>query len=414
MIALRAAWVLPISRPPLEHGWVAVADGRVVATGAADEPLPPGVRRVDDLGHAAVLPGLINAHTHLELSWLRDRVPPAPSFTGWIRGLFAARGGAVERRDDPAVMAAAARAAREARASGTAVVGDISNSLASIDPIADAGLAGLVFHELLGFAVASDKPVADSRPARLTAPAHPDVRVTIAPHAPYSVSAELFRAIRADVDRSAVPITSVHLAESPEEVAMLADGSGPWPPMLRSIGVWREGWAPPGCGPVEYLDGLGVIDARTLIVHGVQLDGPALARLAEIGATLVTCPRSNAWVGVGAPPVERFFEAGLRVALGTDSLASVGDLNLFAELAALRAIAPAVPARRLLETATRSGAEALGFGDTHGTLDPGKRAAIIAVTLPPDVADVEEHLLAGITPDQVRWPNTATQTVEAR
>jgi len=406
MIALRAAWVLPISRPPLSRGWVAITDGRIVATGGADDAMPAGVRRVEDLGDAVVLPGLVNAHTHLELSWLRDRVPAAASFTSWIEGLFAARGRSFERVDDPVVIAATARAAREVRASGTAVVGDISNSLASLDALADAGLAGLVFHELLGFAAATGQPVIDARAVRQTTPALAHIRVTMAAHAPYSVSAELFRAIRAAVDQSEVPITSVHLGESSEEVAMLADGSGPWPALLRSIGAWREDWIPPGCGPLEYLDGLGVLDARTLVVHGVQLDDRALARLAVIGATLVTCPRSNEWVGVGAPPVGRFYAAGLRVALGTDSLASTSDLNLFAELAALRTLAPSVPARRLIETATRTGAEALGFGDTHGTLDPGKSDAIIAVTLPPAIADVEEYLLTGIAPTQIRWLHT--------
>ena len=138
-------------------------------------------------------------------------------------------------------------------------------------------------------------------------------------------------------------------------------------------------------------------------MHGVQLDEAALARLRASGATLVTCPRSNQWVGAGVPPVARFYASGVRVAVGTDSLASVDDLNLFAELAELRRLAPAVPARALLESATRSGAEALGFGGELGVLAPGARAALVAVDVRRGEADVEEYLVNGIPPSAVRW-----------
>ena len=152
---------------------------------------------------------------------------------------------------------------------------------------------------------------------------------------------------------------------------------------------------------VEYLDRLGVIDAKTLVVHGVQFDDQSLARLARLGATLVTCPRSNQWVGVGAPPLERFYRSGVAVAVGTDSLASVEDLNLFSELKAMRAIAPNVPANRLLASATLVGARGLGLGGELGSLTPGKRAEILAIELAGPVDDIEEYLVGGIEPSQV-------------
>jgi cytosine/adenosine deaminase-related metal-dependent hydrolase len=359
-----------------------------------------------DLGDVAILPGLVNAHTHLELSWLRGRVPPANTFGDWIKQLFVNRGGRSERQDDTTVTDAARQAAREMRESGIAAVGDISNSLSSIEPIRASGLRGLVFHELLGFNVTHGRSVTETRPlrdaaARLGGDA---VRVSVAPHAPYSVSPEMFRAIRDEVTRSSVPITSVHLGESESEVDFLRDGTGPWPGILKWVGAAREDWSPPGLGPVEYLDSLGVLDPRTLVVHGVQLDERALERLAGVGCTLVTCPRSNQWVGVGVPPVQRFYASGVRVAIGTDSLASVDDLNVFAELKTMRWLAPGIPARELLESATRIGAEALGFGDELGTIDVGKRAELIAVDLAAAAAsDVEEYLVSGIDPRQVRW-----------
>jgi cytosine/adenosine deaminase-related metal-dependent hydrolase len=402
MRSFRAAWVCPMAGPPIRDGWWTVADGTIVDVGTPGRPAPAGAR---DLGSVAVLPGLVNTHTHLELSWLRGRVPPAGEFVSWIKQLILARGARQERVDDPVVIEAARTAAFEARAFGTAALGDISNSLASVQALAEADVDGLVFHELLGFKDLDGRAVIDTRAVRrdiaARAPAH--VRVSVCPHAPYSTSPELFRAIRAEVDASDVPITSVHLGESEGEVAFLRDGGGPWPGMLRFIGVMRDDWVTPGVDPVAYLDAVGLLDARTLVVHGVQFEAPALDRLAAIGCTLVTCPRSNQWVGVGVPPIERFYASGVKVAIGTDSLASVDDLNVFEELKAMRWLAPSVPARRLLESATVVGAAALGLGDALGTIEPGKRAALIAVELPGDVDDVEEYLVSGIAERQIRW-----------
>ena len=132
------------------------------------------------------------------------------------------------------------------------------------------------------------------------------------------------------------------------------------------------------------------------------------------GATLVTCPRSNRWVGAGSPPVDQFYASGVRVAIGTDSLASVEDLNLFSEMAQIRALGPDIPARAIVESATRIGAEALGFGEDYGTIEPGKRAALIAVRVPDGVDDVEEYLVSGIRPADVGWLDEPWPTPESR
>lgn len=400
MKSYRAAWVCPIDRPPIENGIVDVNGGRISGLRSGGDR---GHAGAVDLGRVALLPGLVNAHTHLELSWLRGRVPPAASFTEWVKGLLATRGAPDSAMTDETI-APIHDAIREAKAAGTVAVGDISNSLAAVEPMQAAGLGGVVFHELLGFKERDGALIESSRPKRATAAQH-GIRVSLAPHAPYSTSVELFRAIRRAVDASDCPIMSVHLGESPEEVELLEKGSGPWRRMLQLIGAWRDDWETPGCGPVQFLDRHGVIDARTLVVHGVQFDAAALARLKEIGATVLTCPRSNQWVGVGYPPIERFYRSGVAVAVGTDSLASVGDLNLFAELALMRRLAPSVPARSFLESATQVGARALGLDDELGSIAPGKRDALIAVALPADVTDVEEYLVSGISPSQVSWVN---------
>lgn len=399
MKSFQAAWVCPIDRPPIKNGVVEIDGGLIVGIrGPGTGNREPEVR---NLGRVAILPGLINAHTHLELSWLRGRVPPASQFTDWVKTLFAIRGRPDDRMSAEQV-APIHEAIAEARASGTVAVGDISNSLAAVGPMREANLGGVVFHELLGFKERDGALIDSTRDMRWRAAAA-GARVSLAPHAPYSTSLELFKAIRADVDASACPIMSVHLGESAEEIEFLQQGGGPWRSMLEIIGAWRDDWQIPACDPVGYLDRHGVIDEKTLVVHGVQFGDGALSRLAEIGATLVTCPRSNQWVGVGYPPLERFYKSGVNVAVGTDSLASVEDLNLFSELKTMRWLAPSIPASRILESATLTGARALGLADELGSLTPGKRAEILAVELPGQVEDVEEFLLGGIRPQQLEW-----------
>jgi cytosine/adenosine deaminase-related metal-dependent hydrolase len=399
----RAGWILPIASPPLRDGWVLTRDGIIVDCGRApaERDTLDGLEKreaveICDLGDAVILPGLVNAHTHLELSWMRGQVPPADSMPAWVSRLMALR-----RTVSSEPLEPIAAAVREVRAAGTALVGDVTNTLAAYDLLAGSELSGAVFRELLGFSTPNPDQIVAVTQAQIDAKRPlARLRPSIVPHAPYSVSAALFRAIGAAAGDRPV---SVHLGESADEIRFLRDGTGAWRDLLGQLGVWSDAWQPPSCGPVEYLDRLGLVTERLLAVHGTQLEDPELARLAHAGATVVACPRSNRWTGAGTPPIDRFYASGVRVAIGTDSLASVGDLNLFAELAALRQIAPHVPAARLLSSATVEGATALGFEAELGTIVSGKRAELIAVRIPPGTGDVEEYLVGGIEPDAIRW-----------
>lgn len=400
MTVFRADWLLPISDAPHADGWLAVEGGRIAALGSAGADMPSGAV---DLGRVVVLPGLVNAHTHLELSHLLDVIPPASRFGDWVQRIIHLRG---EYPDptDPRITSAARAAIQQARAAGTALLGDISNTLVTHAMLVEAGMPGVVFYELLGFNTPdAHRAVADARGRLASLPRSTGVRTTLAAHAPYSVSPELFKAIRADLDQTGDRTSSVHLSESPEEVEFVRSGTGAPRAQLEAMGRWNDAWQAPGCTPVEYLEGLGFLGQGVLVVHGVQLTGSDLDRIRALDATIVSCPRSNAYVGVGAPPLEAFYAMDVRVAFGTDSLASVKDLNMFAEIAAARRIAPRVPARALLESATLEGARALGFDAEFGSLDAGKRAALIAVCVPEGVTDVEEYVVSGIDPDDVRW-----------
>jgi cytosine/adenosine deaminase-related metal-dependent hydrolase len=404
LIVHRAAWVLPIAAPPIRGGWVAVDGDRIVSYGDGDVPRSAAVAAPPLGGDTvAILPALVNAHTHLELSYLQGRVPPSPSFGAWVQQLVEVR----RTSGNPFAVGILERireAIEDARGFGTGLVGDISNTLATVPALRAAGMPAHVFHEVLGFNLSDPAAHVVAARQRIEAVAETDrsVRVSLAPHAPYSVSPALFASIAKE---AAACRSSVHLGESPEEVAFLADGSGPIRGALEAIGAWNPEWRAPRCGPVEYLDRFGLLSDRLLVVHGVQLSDVELARLASVGSTLVACPRSNRWVGVGDPPVARFYASGVRVAIGTDSLASVDDLNVFAEMAAIRRLSRAIPARAILASATTNGAEALGFGNEYGTIETGKRASLLAVRVPASVEDVEEYLVGGVEPADVHWLN---------
>jgi cytosine/adenosine deaminase-related metal-dependent hydrolase len=403
LIRYHAAWILPISEPPVRDGWFAVDRGRVVALGAAGKRVLSDGAQVVDLGNVAVLPGLVNAHTHLELSYLRDEVPPASQFVTWIRGVMNAR----RDRPDPGareILDAVDRAVQEAVACGTAIVGDISNTLVTFGPLARSSLAAVVFYELIKFNAPDPAGLVGAAMAELDGLAPTErVRASLAAHAPYSVAPLVLRAIREAVGRDPFAPCSIHVSESAEEVEFIRSGAGPWRALLEEIGAWDPAWVAPGGTPVQFLDDSGFLDGRVLAVHGVQMTTADLDRLVARGTTLVACPRSNGHTGAGAPPIEDFYNYGVKVAVGTDSLASSPDLNVFAELATMRALAPTVSAGALLDSATRQGARALGFDADYGTIEPGKSARLLAVSIPADTDDVEEYLVGGIDPGQIKW-----------
>jgi aminodeoxyfutalosine deaminase len=408
MVILHARWVLPIAGTPVDDGWVSVEGDRVAAVGRERRGVPSdgasAPAREIDLGRVALLPGLVNAHTHLELSYLAGAVASAARVPDWIRQVIALRR---EEPDPeaPRILAAARAAIAALRRGGTALVGDISNTLVTVPLLGEAAFPAAVFYELLRLRAEDADDVCAAAAGRLAALERPaDVRVWLAPHAPYSVSPRLFQCLRRELDRLGPSRMSVHLAESAEESELLGRGTGPWRALLEELGAWDPAWVVPGCGPVEYLERMRVLDRRTVAVHGVHASRADLQRLQVAGATLVTCPRSNRHVGAGDPPVARFYESGVPVAVGTDSLASAPDLSVWGELSEMRRLAPGVPPGRLLASATLVGAQALGFGDALGSIEPGKRASLLAIPIPSAVHDVEAYLVSGdVDPAGIKW-----------
>jgi len=386
MLVYLARQLLPVSSPPVENGAVAVADGRIVAVGARAAVLQQvgGDAELRDLGRVALMPGLVNSHTHLELSWLAGRLPPGDDYVVWLRGLLELRGD-----EDPATAAdAAEQALRTLVDRGTVAVGDVANRSWIVPLLARSGLHGIAFHELLGFKSGDAERLLENAAAVFDRLEDDDdlrgarerIRVALTPHAPHTSSAALLRGLAGGAAASGNPF-SIHVAESAAETELLFDGSGPLAELFKERGFWDASWEPPGLSPVEYLDRLGVLSPRTLAVHCVQLRPLDRSRLQARGVTVITCPRSNRRLGVGKCPVFDLLREGIPVALATDSLASAPDLDLFAEMHALRLEQPSLAPAVILRMATLNGAAALGIGDRLGTIEPGKLAELVVVPL---------------------------------
>ncbi len=368
-------WAGP-GRPCLDNGALAVRRGRVAAVGPfesirRDHPWP-----VRDLGPVTLAPGLVNCHCHLELSHLRGRLEGGQGYAAWVRELLA------QSHGDPGPKAML-EAAREMAASGTVFTADVTGRRPGFAARAleTAGLGFWLCLEFIGHSL--DGPDTDWPCALDNAPpsAVPMDRVAAAGHSLYSTSPRALVAARRWSRQRGRPF-SLHLAEHEDEEQVLANGGGLLGAMLARR-LLPPGWEPPRMRPVAYADALGLLGPGTLAVHGVRVTPDEARLIASRGAALCLCPRSNEYIGVGRAPWSDYRRAGTLLCLGTDSLASNVDLDLWNEARTLLD-AGAAPMEEILAWITEGGAKALGVEKDHGTLEPDRIARYTVV--PDDLA----------------------------
>ncbi|MFN8188168.1 MAG: amidohydrolase family protein [Gaiellales bacterium] len=384
MTTLHAAdWVLPGNgAPPIRDGAVEISDeGLILGVGPAAE------LRGEPEHHAGcvILPGLVNAHTHLEYA-VYGGFGDGLAFTDWLR-LHVDR----KRRLSFGDMEAIARlGAAECLASGVTTVGDASFSGAGATAADTLGLRAIVHLEVFGDP--GDLTARFEPNRERIAPALSDrVALGVSPHAPYTASAELYRACLA----LGLPV-STHLAESEAETAWLTDGSGPWSSLSEFLGP------PAGTTGIRALAERGALGPSMSAAHCVTVDDEEISLLSRHDVAVVHCPRSNAYLGCGIAPVAKLRGAGLRVGLGTDSPASAGSFDMFEELRAAvtlsrarEADSSALTAGEALDLATVGSAAALGLDREIGSLEPGKRADLTIVDLSDSpLAPVEDPAVA--------------------
>jgi cytosine/adenosine deaminase-related metal-dependent hydrolase len=366
--AIRAGRILTMDPgcPEIVDGGLCVRDGRILAVGHWKEVAGCGAQR--DLGTATIVPGLINAHTHLELSHLAGRVSLGQGFMAWADSLFAAM-----RTERPG-KTAMDLAARQARDSGTCCVADVVGRECELVRLVlqQLGLEGFLLREYSGRS-------RDFDPSDLPGLWSPGV------HALYSTDFGFSQAVKGWCESRNLPF-SLHLAEVPGENELFLRGEGEFADFLRQRRILPKGFRAPGLSAVQFAAEIGLLNERTLAVHCVQVDGDDIKILAQSGAFVCLCPRSNAGIGVGDAPAAVLYEAGIPLCLGTDSLASVQSLDLWDEVRALRRLLPAVTAfKDILPLVTANPARVLGLSQDYGSLAVGKRA--VWAVLPRDLED---------------------------
>lgn len=380
MICYRARWVLPVTAPPIEDGVVACADGVIHYVGPAREA-PSGTSY--ELGDAILMPGLVNAHTHLELTAMRGYLEGL-EFPMWIDTLRRARASVLT---DDTLLDCARLGVLEGIEHGITTYADTCSSGVALRAMRELSVRGIMYQEVFG----PDPSVCDAsladlarRVETLRPETTDEVRLGVSPHAPYTVSDELYRGTAEYARREGLPM-AMHIAESEDEDRLVQHGEGIFADRLRRRHIPI---APRARTPIALLDQLGCLHDRPLLIHAVRADAEDIRTVVRSGAGIAHCPASNAKLGHGIAPLTDFLFAGIPVGLGSDSVASNNRMDILdeARLASLfqqaRVHSPlAVPAEVALELATLGGARALGLADRIGSLDVGKSADLAAFPL---------------------------------
>jgi 5-methylthioadenosine/S-adenosylhomocysteine deaminase len=385
-----ARWVLPISSVAISEGAVAVEDERIVAVDRRSTLAPKFPEAlIDDFGEAAIVPGLINAHSHLELTAMRGFLDSEEvDFSAWLRKLTLAR---LERMTPEHLYISAAWGACEAARAGITCMADTSDSaLECLKALRDVGLRGTVYQESFGPdpRLATEKfEVLKAKVALLREAETPLVRAGISPHAPYTVCAPQLEMISDFAIADELPLM-MHAAESKAEEQFIRHGCGPFADSLMKRGIR---WQAPGISTIQYLKRHGVLGTHPLLAHCINVDDEDIEIMRSTGTRVAHCPKSNAKLGHGRAPFAKFLSAGIEVGLGSDSVASNNTCDILeeAKFALLFARGSAgddqegetLQADDVLRAATLSGARALGLGGQIGELKAGSQADFVVVSL---------------------------------
>lgn len=388
-----------MASPPIENGHVAVRHGRIESVDRSR----PGDGDAIDLGDVMILPGFVNAHTHLELTACHRRVPFEGTFADWIGTLTVTN---PHREGDEAVVASLREGMRASLAAGVTTVGDIGFGQAVLKAWRGLALNVVGFLEVIGLGedfrsrtaadrsvtavsrwLAGDEQADDAR--------RPTCRIGVTPHAPYSTDAALYREAIDFARRTGRPICT-HLAETREEMQFLADGTGPLRDFLEERGLWDGSFSAPGCSAVRYAERLGLLACQPLLAHVNYASDDDLDLLARGRCHVAYCPRAHRFFGHDPHPYRRMLERGINVCIGTDSLACNETLSVLDELRCLAREDQRIDRARLIAMGTLAGARALRMDAAIGSLEVGKRGDMVVVPLThAGTSDPLEDLLEG-------------------
>lgn len=358
----RAGWVIIDPWTIFRNGFVKVDSGLIKEVGHGREH---GEAQVVDHGPGALLPVLVNTHTHLELSTLRGKIPFEKGFLNWVNNLIRHR----EALSSEALILGANKGIQELLKSGCGVAGEISTLGLTWEAFSTSALAGVWFRESLGDTLSDNVTCGVKNEKNI---------MSLAGHAPHTTAPEVLVNIKKIAKNMNLPF-SIHIAESEDEDRFLKTGKGEWADLLTERGIDFSGWGLPVESPVKHLLRLGLLDEKTIAVHLVYTDQNDLKILMDCNVHVCLCLRSNRNIHNRLPDLAGMLGSGINLCLGTDSLASTESLSMFEEMAYASSAFPFVPPEVILAMATINGAKALGVEDRYGSLVPGKNGAFVYV-----------------------------------
>ena len=378
----RDRWVFPVSRPPINGAVVRIKNGLIQEVSKAQQKTEG-----KDLGNCAILPGLVNVHTHLEFSQLAEPLAePGTPLPTWIRRVIEYRSQQAQGQlsDQQTAINRINSGLIESQKYGTALVGEIATRQWPAGPFESAPISSTVFLELMGLFDDQVRDAEQMSRVHLQLASRPSTRwkAGLSPHAPYTASLQLVEQTAKLSAETDTPV-AMHLAESREELPLLSQGDGALRDLLEERGCWVEGSIPKKTSIREYLERLSLC-ARAMVIHGNYLNSGDIEFLARRSSrmSVIYCPRTHAFFGHDRYPLQELFNAGVCVGLGTDSRASNPDLSLWREVHSVARFHSGVNPETILKMANLGGATALGRSTEFGTLEPGKRAVFTVIRLP--------------------------------
>ncbi len=368
---IRAKWIFPILSQPILDGAVEIKNKKIINVGKFKEVSKEAIlAKTIDFGETIILPALVNAHTHLELSALRFKIsPPSGDFISWVKNVIKLK----ENLSLVEIKESAKAVLYHFWKEGIGIVGDVGNTALTLDLLCNSTFYGYFFHEVISF-----KGGYNLKEIQVKSPS-PNFKITYSAHAPYSVSPLLLQAIKS-YNKKRKKLFCIHCAESIEEIKFLEKGEGPLLEFLKERGQWNENFVPPRVSPIKYLNSLKLLDEDTLLVHVIHIDEKDLEILKNTKPKICICLKSNLFIGVGIPRLKELLSAGLDVCIGTDSLASNDQISIWEEMKTIYTYYPDISPEEILKIATFKGAKVLGF-DKMGAILAGYNPNMLVVEI---------------------------------